>query len=506
MANKKFVSVFVWIVLGFCMITSPVAAMPDTLVVGDDGSYPPYSYLDDDGRPMGFHVDLMRAIAEEMDMPIQFNLGEWEVRREMLAKGRIDVLPMFYSPFRDLTFDFSDPHTIIYHEIFKRKEAPAIHDVRDLAGKRVALQEAAYVHDYLSNQNIKADMLLVRSEVEAMRAIIDGKADYALVSEHLGRRMLKEHSWDLTSTGSPILPVMYTFAVRNGNLELRDHLNAALIRLKEDGTFDELYDRWITSAGEPTNWPSQRLLRYSGFGLLIVMGIGLLGVGWIRILRKQVQTRTSELEESLHEKSLLLAEVNHRVKNNLAVIHGLLTIQRDKMTVAACEQELDDSLSRIKSMSLVHNFAYAQEDVSHIDMHSYVLRLLEELQAELDSGGTAISYDIDVEAVALSIDKAIPCGLILNEWLSNAIKHAFPDRKQGNVKLIVSGSDREVYISVSDDGVGLPDDLDPYQSKTTGFTIINLLVRQLKAEWSVEQENGTMVSLHFSTEPYESPA
>jgi two-component sensor histidine kinase len=465
--------------------------------VGDDGAYPPYSFINDEGQPDGFHVELMQAIADKLGREVEFSLGVWKEKRTALEQGKIDLLPMFYSPFRDLTFDFTEPHTIIYHEIFKRASAESIREINDLDGRKVALQDAAYAHDFIQNHECEPRLTTVISELDAMHLLEDGKASYAIVSEHLGRRYIREQDSKIRSTGSPVMPVMYTFAVKEGQDELKNQINQALLELKDNGTFDEIYNAWFAPVDVPQGIFTQTFIEYATWiGGILLLG-GMLVFGWIQILHQQVQNRTQELDSALEQKTVLLSEINHRVKNNLAVIHGLLTIQKERMDLPQCEGELEDSISRIKSMALIHNFLYDNEDLSAIDMHSYVMRLAQEIQSEYLDSNSSINFDMEVDPVTLSMDQAVPCGLVLNELLINAVRHAFKGQKGGLITLRVNRADQNVEIVVKDDGIGLGDEFNPDGKEGTGFTIINLLMRQLNADWEINRKGGTEVRLRF---------
>ncbi len=207
--------------------------------------------------------------------------------------------------------------------------------------------------------------------------------------------------------------------------------------------------------------------------------------------RKKAQ---EQVQKDLQEKEVMLQEIHHRVKNNLNVITSLLRLQSKQIT--SKEEALDaikKSRDRVYSMALIHNKLYQSEDFSHIDMKDYVATMVSEL-CNAYGVRKRISIDVQIKDVFLDINKSIPCGLIINELITNSFKHAFPNNKKGTVRIGFQPVDDSVYkLWVEDDGRGLPDDVDI--DKSLGFKIINLLAEQINAELEIENKNGTRFTL-----------
>lgn len=207
------------------------------------------------------------------------------------------------------------------------------------------------------------------------------------------------------------------------------------------------------------------------------------------------------ITRSLKEKEVLLSEIHHRVKNNLAVISGLLEMQvwnlsREDVNIAP----LKESQLRIQSIALVHELLYQSENFSEIRLDQYITKLLAAIRNTHESEKN-VDVITELEKVKLTIQKAIPASLVLNELVVNAYKHAFDGRKEGviGVKLALSG--QEVLLQVEDNGRGLPPDFDPFQQKTLGMTLIKTLVRQIAAHFEVEADGkggtGTRFRIRF---------
>ena len=214
--------------------------------------------------------------------------------------------------------------------------------------------------------------------------------------------------------------------------------------------------------------------------------------------------RTEEaLRVSLQEKEALLQEVHHRVKNNMQVISSLFNLQAKHTANEECRQILVEGQMRIRTMSLVHEQLYRSFDLSKIDLCGYVQSLATHLLSVYLRDSTRVRMQTDFEELFLDVNSAIPCGLILNELISNAFKHAFPGGRPGLVRIgLRRKPDDTVEIRVADDGVGLPEGVDFRQGETLGLQIIHLLAEQLDGALDVDRTKGTAVTLTFRESKY----
>ncbi|MBN1436058.1 MAG: PAS domain S-box protein [Sedimentisphaerales bacterium] len=217
------------------------------------------------------------------------------------------------------------------------------------------------------------------------------------------------------------------------------------------------------------------------------------GLGHDITEQRQAETR---LRTSLDEKELLLKEVYHRVKNNLQLVSSMLSLQAANVGDKSITEILADCQSRVTAMSLVHQRLYQSQDLSQIDLAELTQILANDLYQASGLCRDQVQLELDIQEVPLAIDKAIPCGLILNELLSNAFKYAFPQGRTGRV-CVELGRDSQglVHLAVTDDGVGFPPDFDPDRTKSLGLRLIRSLSRQLDARLHMEQGERTGFSL-----------
>ncbi|MBK8025764.1 MAG: sensor histidine kinase [Chloroflexi bacterium] len=245
---------------------------------------------------------------------------------------------------------------------------------------------------------------------------------------------------------------------------------------------------------------------------LLVMTYALVAFGgYLRnVLEKHhvamLQTENAErrraeehLRASLEEKEILLKEIHHRVKNNLQTISSLLSLQSNTIDDPLTLAQFQDSQNRIRTMALVHERLYRSEGLAQIAFGEYLRDLTDYLLASYQGQEKAVTLNVKADDIFLDIDTAIPCGLLVNELLSNALKHAFRDRLTGKigVEMCFSG-DGHYQLSVWDDGVGMPEGMSDLKTTSLGLRLVNSLTRQLGATIEFRSRPGTEITIRFA--------
>jgi len=215
-------------------------------------------------------------------------------------------------------------------------------------------------------------------------------------------------------------------------------------------------------------------------------------VGAIESIRDITEKKRYEdaLNASLQEREVLIKEVHHRVKNNLQIVSSLLRLQSMDLQDKEVLRVLEDSQSRIKSMALVHERLYRSGDLSKVPITEYISKLTSDLVRAFGYERRVRVY-VDLDEASLEIDKAIPFGLILNELITNCLRHAFPGDRNGEVHVELGLCGNRLELTVGDNGVGIPDDVDIYRPKSTGMVLVQSLVKQLKGTLEIKVEGGT---------------
>lgn len=218
----------------------------------------------------------------------------------------------------------------------------------------------------------------------------------------------------------------------------------------------------------------------------------------IAIVKDVSEARQAErlIRDALKEKDLLLGEIHHRVKNNLQIVYSLLDMQAEMTTDAGAASALRDSQARIQSMALIHQTLYQSHDFAKVDFGVFLDTLMSHQQSSY--GRSDLSLSSRSDTVRLAIDRAIPCGLIVNELVTNALKHAFPDHRPGSVlvEMRLLEGDR-VEVAVSDDGVGIPESVNLKALTSLGMQLVQVLSEQLHAELTIQRRNPTRISFSF---------
>lgn len=314
----------------------------DTIVVGGEVGYAPYETLDAAGEPVGFNIDLMRAIARATGNEVRFRLGNWEEMRDALQAGEVDVLAMFVSEEREQAVDFARTHLIVNHRIFIPTGAETIDHIEDLAGRSVIVQEEAWSHEFLQQSGMSLDLTLVENDSAGLRLLAKGEHDAALLTEHRSRHTLRtENLANLTVSGPPVLPVEYALAVRQGEEQLLETINAGLGKVMASGEFDRLYERWL----QPLDDAGSSTSRVTVAITIALAAVLLLAVAWMvgRLIayRRDMLRANEELAYLRRHDALTGLLSRHALEQELDALcqdasdreHSLLNINVDQFRV-----------------------------------------------------------------------------------------------------------------------------------------------------------------------------
>ncbi len=216
-------------------------------------------------------------------------------------------------------------------------------------------------------------------------------------------------------------------------------------------------------------------------------------------LQKQAE---EQIKSALREKEVLLREIHHRVKNNLQVMSSLISLETDYITDPQAQRLFMETQSRVRTMALIHEELYQSKNLARVNFADYIYKLTNNLM-QIFALQHNIGLKVNVDEVFLGVDTAIPCGLIVNELMTNALKYAFPNNRPGNISVSLicaeqPGQMPRYELCVEDDGVGLPPGFDISASNTLGLQLVSILIAQLRGELAIQSENGTQFKLTFS--------
>lgn len=209
--------------------------------------------------------------------------------------------------------------------------------------------------------------------------------------------------------------------------------------------------------------------------------------------RKQ---KEESIRQALLDKEVLLAEVHHRVKNNLQIVHSLLDLQSEQVTDPVALSMLRESQNRVRSMALIHQTLYQSKDFARVDFASFLDSLLPSLITSYNVGTERVRLEMAVNDVHLPLSQAIPCGLIVNELITNALKHGFPAERSGHIIVASEKShENQIKLSVSDDGIGIAAEMSLEAGSTLGLTLVRSLAYQLHGDITIQRANPTRFTL-----------
>lgn len=246
-------------------------------------------------------------------------------------------------------------------------------------------------------------------------------------------------------------------------------------------------------AGRIRPLPVEVTLRLAPFGSVPYM---------VAVARDVSERKLGEerLRSSLREKEVLLKEIHHRVKNNLQTISSLLSLQAHTLDEPSVAELFRESQNRIQSMALVHEKLYQADDLSSVDFEAYLTSVISFLFQSYHADARVVRLLKDVQDVPLPVTVAIPCGLIVNELISNCLKYAFPRGRLGHVEVSFRRRNGEYVLLVADDGVGIPEHIDPLNTSTLGLKLVTTLVKQLKGSLDIRRQPGARFRIGFPAE------
>jgi polar amino acid transport system substrate-binding protein len=482
------------------------------IIVGADRDYPPYEFIDKNGHPAGYNVDLTRAIGEVMGMSVEFRFGKWSEMRAGLMSGEIDVLQgLSYSEERARVLDFAPPHAIVHHAIFARKETPAVASFEELRGKKVIVFRGGIMDETLTRRGYGNDLVRTDTPENALRLLASGQDDYVALALLPGMHILRElQLTNVSPVAKRVAAEKYCYAVRKGNAELLARFNEGLAILKKTGRYDAIRAQWL-GVLEPQSVGWSSILRYGSFALLplvIVLGGTFL---WSRSLQKLVAQRTESLAREVAERKrseedlrlnqqqlvqadkmaalgVLVSGVAHEINNpngfillNMPILKAafldaveVLDVHRDELgsefTLAGLPysrmrhevpQMLDEMLAggrRIKHIvAELKDFARREDapTLEPMNLNGVIRAAVRLVDASIRKSTRRFSLDLAHELPRVRGNAQRIEQVIVNLLLNSC--QALPDALHGiRVATRYDAERGEVIMEVSDEGVGIP--------------------------------------------------
>jgi len=306
------------------MAAEPPGDSQKVIKVGGNSAYPPYEFVDADGKPSGFVVELTEAIAETMGFKVVIRLDKsWTEMRKALERGEVDVLEgISFSEEREKILDFSPPHSLVSHSIFARKGAPPVSSLDELRGKEAILMGRGVMHDYFVEAGLQIHPVTAPTVADALKLLSSGKYEYAVLATLPASYLIKDLKIEnVDMIAKSIDTKKYCYAVKKGNQAILAKFNEGMALLKETGKYRELQDKWLGAV--ETRSVAWSWLARNSLVIVVSLLLGLLvSVIWSRILKIQVAVRTAALKHEIEERMRAAEELK---------LHQQRMIQADKM-------------------------------------------------------------------------------------------------------------------------------------------------------------------------------
>ncbi len=522
--------------------TEPVdAPIGDRLVrVGGDWGYPPFEYLDEAGRPAGFNVDLIKAIAEKLGLSTEITLSTWTTARSDLGNGSLDMLMgMYRSPGRAALVDFTIPSIVSTYGVFALKGS-GIESVADLKGKRIAVQDGDLGHEYVVANGLGV-VVVVDEWVDLFHTLMAGGADCVVSSKLQAWQAINDKRYAaIEEAGPPLFRAEYCMAVRKGDAELLALLNSGLSILRSTGEYDELYGRWFGGLDGTEKREHLGVIAAIASGALVLIAAALV---WTVTTRKTVRDKTAALSAELRnraeiqarlqeaikaadaarveseraekEKSAFIAWVSHELRTPLQGILGAAELlgrtrldDEQARTLSMAEssaQQLYRLLSDLLDVMGAEkgNLSVAPSEFSYGEFADWMESVL---RPSAEERGLAFRFSASGEDRLLYADKNRIAQVVMN-LCANAVKYT----AHGEVALALALSEDGLYISVKDTGPGIADEArgrifqpyyraEGYGKATTsglglGLSIVKSVVDALGG--SIRYETHPSIGTHF---------
>lgn len=444
--------------------------------VAGDWYYPPYEFTDDNGQFRGFNNDCMTAISLEEGMQIQFIPMEWDEALEALKNEEVDAIQgMSVTQQRKRYYDFTEPLIINEQAIFVQMDTQYISTLSDLRNRIIAYQRGDVTGELLSEMP-KLRLVGVSQQLDGMKLLVEGEVDAFIGNKLTGLFNIQRNEWtnDVKVVGVGLAKQNYAIAVKKGNADLLEQFDRGLRTIKQNGTYDKIYQKWF---GQIMLNPAEQRNRYLLIiGVIISVGAtaGLIIAVINRSLKRQVDLRTEELEERYQLERRMLTElaqmdkmgaleqlsagVAHELRNPLtsiqAYVNRLPNKRDDDDFMARFEQVVPAELERLSGL-LSELVGYAKPDrelqkecVQTDDLVEEVVRLF---KVQLAGEGVCIQYDSDHAYVYADRNR-------VKQMLINVLLNALEASSTGNTIFIraMCESDSEVRLEVADQGAGIP--------------------------------------------------
>jgi two-component sensor histidine kinase/ABC-type amino acid transport substrate-binding protein len=480
--------------------------------------YAPITFVDARGQVKGLSVEYVQLL--EKKLGIRFQIVEphdMAINLDKVRAGEVDVLTsLMRTPERSEYLLFTKPYLIVPAVIIVRNDFKDELELSRMAGTKIAVVAGYAVQAYVRSRFPMLDLVSVNTELACLRMLSFGEVDAAVVDMASASYLIQQEGIsNLRVAGETGFTYNLSLASRKDWPLLNRILEKGLAAISTQ-EHDSIKSNWMRLERTPF------VSRSVWIGILVVLSLVTsvtLGVMvWNRSLARMVAHRSQELTEELAErrqveatlrqvlaeKQTLIRELYHRTKNNLQIVSSLMNLRmaRASAEARATSKEMDN---RIQGLALVHQMLYQSGDLSSLDLTEYLHALVKLVVRNFWGSEPSVTVVFTGEPLPVTLDIASPCGLVINELLTNTFKHAFPDDPNGVITIRVRRDGPEhLVLEYADNGVGLPAGVDPRKQETLGLqSLFAIVEQQLSGEVRITRGEGLGFVLRIATSHYQ---
>jgi two-component sensor histidine kinase/ABC-type amino acid transport substrate-binding protein len=494
-----------------------LAAHP-VIRIAYEPNYAPLTFADAKGQIQGISVDYVHLLEKKLGIRFQVvEPGDLAANLDRARKGKIDVLTsVMRTPERATYLLFTAPYQIVPASIIVKKERKGTLTLDQMLGMKIAVVDGYAVQTYLQSRSPALQLVPADHELACLRMLSFGEVDAAVLDMASAVHLIQtEGIGNLRVAGESGFTYRLSLASRKDWPLLNSILKKGMAAISPREA-ETIQQNWIQLERKPV------LSKPVWIGILTTVTLIILGIvgvmlwnrSLVRMVAKRSQELTAELaerrraEEAVHqalmEKETLIRELYHRTKNNLQIVSSLMHIRAGKAgpETRALVQKMDNL---IRGLSLIHQMLHQSGNLSNLDLTEYLDSLTRLAARNFWEDPSQVTIDFQGEAFPVTLDIASPCGLVINELLSNTFKHAFPDGRHGHISIRVRrDGPKHLVLEYADNGVGLPEGFDPRSPKTLGLqSILAIVEQQLSGEASIAKADGLHFILRIATSHYQ---
>lgn len=422
------------------------------IIIKGDSKYPPYEFINDKGEPDGFNIDLMEAIMSELNMPYDFELEDWSLVKKEYAEGKVDLITsMVYSPERAMYYNFGAASCTVNQNLVCPKNSD-IKTVRDLKGKRIIVQHDDISHELLKKWKYDDNLILVDNMVDGLKLLNEGKGDAAICNNTLARIiMIKESLSNLNLMDIGLSPTEYRFV--SADPVLLNDINRAFYKLKSNGIYDKIYNKWFGLNLKPSPF-----IFYAILSALILFLIIFAFVFFKKLMKERLAKERAEQSDKL--KSAFLANMSHEIRTPLNAIIGFSQLlgecddpEEKREFINIIQQNNELLLRLINDILNLSKFEVGIVSLvkEYFDLSSFMYDLYLNFKRRVNNPNVTLKLNSPYEKCMVYFDKDRISQIVYN-FTTNAIKYTL----KGEIEMGYECIDNGVKIYVRDTGIGIP--------------------------------------------------